>query len=129
LWGVSNFTAGAGDFLSGGLSSYARKGVSKFFGMGYGENVNYGSRAYVGGEVTGATVAVAGSALVAARLFAGVETKVAIHGAHHAFEFIGRVPHLQVMWWIAGGSLTQLFSRGELIMGSPIRIPLTPWWP
>jgi hypothetical protein len=59
LAGFSNFFAGAGDALTGGLTALARKGVSAAAGMGYGENVNYRSAAYLGGEVTGTAVGVA----------------------------------------------------------------------
>jgi RHS repeat-associated protein len=59
LAGFSNFFAGAGDALTGGLTALARKGVSAVGGYGYGENINYRSWAYRGGEVTGTAVGVA----------------------------------------------------------------------
>ena len=73
----------------------------------------------MGGVATGIGVASAGGTLGAAKVFAGVETKIAIHGAEHAFGLLGELPHLQIMWWLAGiaGS------------GQAIRIPLAPWWP
>jgi hypothetical protein len=55
LWSISNFFAGAGDALTLGVGTrVARKSVSWVAGMGYGENVNYRSKAYWGGVATGA---------------------------------------------------------------------------
>jgi hypothetical protein len=63
---ASNFSAGAGDALTGGLTAVARKGTSWIAGKlgstnlsGYGENVNYHSGAYWAGEGTGTAVGVA----------------------------------------------------------------------
>ncbi|HKW18904.1 MAG TPA: RHS repeat-associated core domain-containing protein [Terriglobales bacterium] len=50
---ASNFTAGAGDALTFGLTKVARKGVSWVAHMGYGDNVNYSSGTYWEGFGTG----------------------------------------------------------------------------
>jgi hypothetical protein len=112
---ASDFSAGAGDFLSFGVTEKVRKH------FGYNNVVDQNSGAYAAGLVTGIGVTAAGGALSLGKVAAGLETKIAIHGAHHAFPLIGEVPHLQIMWWIAGA--------GGQMMGSPIRIPLAPWWP
>jgi hypothetical protein len=112
---ASDFSAGAGDFLSFDLTEKARK----YFGSN--DVVDQHSGAYTAGLVTGIGVTAAGGALAIGKVAAGLETKVAIHGAEHTFPLLGRVPHLQIMWWIAGAS-------GQMT-GSPIRIPLAPWWP
>jgi hypothetical protein len=43
---------------------------------------------------------VAGSAAAASA--AGLEAKIGIHGAHHTFGQLGRLPHLQLNWWRVG---------------------------
>jgi len=53
---AANFSAGAGDALTLGLTRVARGGVSWIAGMGYGDNVNYGSGTYWAGLGTGAAV-------------------------------------------------------------------------
>jgi len=112
---ASDFSAGAGDFLSFGLTEKARQH------LGSDNVVDKQSGAYTAGLVTGIGITAAGGALSIGKVTAGLETKIAIHGAQHAFPLIGEVPHLQIMWWIAG--------VGGQMMGSPIRIPLAPWWP
>jgi hypothetical protein len=69
----------------------------------------YATRPVVGTGI--ASLAVANAAV-------GLESKVAIHGAHHAFEFLGgaRLAHIQVILWIAGQKGSDL----------SLRIPL-PW--
>jgi RHS repeat-associated protein len=114
---ASDFSAGAGDFLSFGLTEKFREHY------GYNNVVDQHSVAYAAGLGTGIGVAAAGSALSIARVTAGLETKIAIHGAEHAFGALGNLPHLQIMWWIAGAAGT-----GQS-MGGPIRIPLVPLWP
>jgi hypothetical protein len=52
----ANFSAGAGDFLSLGLTIPARKTISWLNGNGYGDNVNYRSGAYYTGVATGASI-------------------------------------------------------------------------
>jgi hypothetical protein len=91
---------------------------------GYNNVVDQHSGAYSAGLVTGIGVTAAGSALGLAKVTAGLETKIAIHGAHHAFPILGNVPHLQIMWWLAG-----VAGSAQRALGGPIRIPLTPWWP
>lgn len=95
--------------------------------MGYGENVNYRSGAYAGGVATGIGITAAGGALATAKVFAGLETQVAIHGAHHTFWLIGEVPHIQIMWNVSRAAMAGgLLAAGS---GQAIRIPLTLWWP
>jgi hypothetical protein len=113
LTGVSNFSAGAGDFLTVGLTTRFNKWT------GAQSVVDTNSDAYTAGTVTGIGITAAGGALGLGKAFAGLETRIAIHDAHHAFALIGRVPHLQIMWWLAGVSGSN----------KAIRIPLTPWWP
>jgi RHS repeat-associated protein len=116
-WGAvswfGNLSAGAADFITWGATTRFNqwRGTEQF--------VNERSGAYIGGEVLGAGITAAGGTLAAGKVFAGVETKIAIHGAHHLFPLVGEVPHLQVMWWI----------RGAAGSGGVIRIALTPWWP
>jgi hypothetical protein len=61
---AANFSAGAGDAMTLGLTRFARKGTSWIAGKlgstnlsGYGENVNYRSGAYWGGAATGTAIA------------------------------------------------------------------------
>jgi hypothetical protein len=114
---ASDFSAGAGDFLSFGLTEKFRQHY------GYNDVVDKQSGAYAAGFVTGAAVGGATGALTIGKAVAGLETKIAIHGAHHVFNLIGQVPHIQIIWWIAGEA------GSDQTVGSPIRIPLTPWWP
>jgi len=51
--------------------------------------VDKGSGAYLGGKVTGAAVGTGIASLAVANAAVGLESKVAIHGAHHAFEYLG----------------------------------------
>jgi RHS repeat-associated protein len=113
LSGLSNFSAGAGDFLSFGLTTRFNTWT------GAQSVVDTNSGAYTAGVVTGIGVTAAGGALAAGKAFAGLDTKIAIDAAHHPFALIGRVPHLQITWWLAGVSGSN----------QAIRIPLTPWWP
>ncbi len=53
---ASNYSAGAGDFLSFGLTIPARKAISWLNGNGYGDAANYQSGAYITGAVTGAAI-------------------------------------------------------------------------
>jgi hypothetical protein len=110
---ASNFSAGAGDFLSFGLTTRFNQWT------GAQSVVDTNGNAYAAGVVTGVGVTAAGGALGAGKALAGLETKIALHDAHHAFALIGEVPHLQIMWWLAGVAGS----------GQAIRIPLTPWWP
>ncbi|MGO9241248.1 MAG: RHS repeat-associated core domain-containing protein [Bryobacteraceae bacterium] len=111
--GVSDFSAGAGDWLSVGVTTL----INRWTGGQSG--VNTKSNAYMAGVATGVGVSTAGTALAAGRVLFGLQTKIAIDSAHHAFELIGNVPHLQITWWLAGVSGSN----------AAIRIPLTPWWP
>ncbi len=45
--------------------------------------------------------------------------KVGLHGAHHSFPIVGKVPHLQTIVWEEGVSQSHHI----------LRIPLAPWWP
>ncbi len=80
--------------------------------------VDKGSGAYLGGKVTGAAVGTGIASLAVANAAVGLESKVAIHGAHHAFEYLGgaRLAHIQIILRIAGQKGSDL----------SLRIPL-PW--
>jgi len=80
--------------------------------------VDKGSGAYLGGKVTGAAVGTGIASLAVANAAVGLESKVAIHGAHHAFEYLGgaRLAHIQIILRIAGQKRSDL----------SLRIPL-PW--
>lgn len=114
---ASDFSAGFGDIFG---AYYIRKIVH----CHCEDVIDKHSTAYTTGSVAGLADAAAISALSLAKGLAGLETKIAIHGAHHAFPLIGEVPHLQIMWWLSG-----VAGSAQRMLGSPIRIPLTPCWP
>ncbi len=106
LLGFSNFFAGAGDCLTGRCIPFVHDSLTEWARRQNGADsvVNRDSGAYLGGEITGGTVGAGIATLAAANAAVGLETKVALHGAHHAFELLGgaRLAHLQVILWIAG---------------------------
>jgi len=131
LVGTANLSAGFGDIITSGL------GVTYLFGLPSGTEairklwletpglpttgapdvVNPKcSWAYTAGQVAGAADAIAIAGLAAAGATVGLQTRVAIHGAHHTFGPLGRLAHLQLNWWRAG-------VKGS---GGAFRIPL-PW--
>jgi RHS repeat-associated protein len=131
LASAANFSAGFGDILTSGL------GLSYAFGVPSGTEAIRGlwlktpglpttgapdvvnpkcSWAYTSGQVAGAADAIAIAGLSTAAVAAGLQTRVAIHGAHHTFGPLGRLAHLQLNWWRAG-------VKGS---GGVFRIPL-PW--
>ena len=69
-------------------------------------------------EACGAIAACAAGGAGALRA-AGISSKIALHGPHHSFGPLGRLPHLQVSWWRPGvpGS------------GGACRLPLPPSFP
>jgi RHS repeat-associated protein len=116
-----NFSSGAAHFLTFGYSTKFNRWT------GAESVVNEHSGAYTAGFVTGIGITAAGGALAAGKVFAGLDTQIAIHGAHHPFWLIGKVPHLQIMWNVSRAAMA-----GGLLAarsGQAIRIPLTPWWP
>ena len=70
---------------------------------GVGHTINEESGAYLTGQVAGFAHGVALGGVGAARV-AGVQTKLAIHGAHHAFPRLGgrRLAHIQLNLWRTG---------------------------
>jgi len=131
LVGTANLSAGFGDIITSGL------GATYLFGIPSGTEairqlwletpglpttgapdvVNPKcSWAYTAGQVAGAADAIAIAGLATAAGTVGLQTRVAIHGAHHTFGPLGRLAHLQLNWWRAG-------VKGS---GGAFRIPL-PW--
>lgn len=106
---VGDFAAGFGDFITFG----GTKKVREIWDCS--DCVDYESGMYTAGQVTGGVTAVAGAALGVARA-AGVTSRVAVHGAHHAFPLVGRAAHIQLNVWRIGVSGS----------GRALRIPL-PW--
>ena len=116
---ASDFSAGAGDCLTGRCLFLGTSLTEKARQLNGADSVvDKGSGAYLGGKITGAAVGTGILSLAAANAAVGLESKVAIHGAHHAFEFLGgaRLAHIQVILWIAGQKGSDL----------SLRIPL-PW--
>jgi hypothetical protein len=70
----------------------------------------YGTRIALGTSAVAATSAAALGA-------SGVATRVMIHGPHHTFGSLGRLPHFQLNWWRpgvsgSGGAFRVPFPRG-----------------
>ena len=106
---IGEFSVGFGDIVSFGLTELYRNEA------GLANTVNEDSAAYTAGEVAGIAHGIAlGSAGVARA--AGMQTKIAIHGAHHTFGRLGRLRHFQLNWWRIG-------VKGS---GGSFRIPF-PW--
>ena len=101
--------SGFGDILSFGLTDLYRTEA------GLSNTINEDSAAYVTGEVAGYVHGVLLSSAIAARA-AGVESRVAIHEAHHSFGRLGLLRHIQINIWRIG-------VKGS---GRALRIPL-PW--
>lgn len=106
---IGDGVVGFGDIVSFGLTEVYRDEV------GLSHTVNEDSTAYKVGEVAGVAhgVALGGSSVARA---AGVQTRVALHGAHHSFGSLGRLSHIQLNLWRIG-------VKGS---GRAFRIPL-PW--
>jgi len=116
---ASDFSAGAGDCLTGRCLFLGTSLTEKARQLNGADSVvDKGSGAYLGGKVTGAVVGTGIASLAVANAAVGLESKVAIHAAHHAFEYLGgaRLAHIQVILWIAGQKGSDL----------SLRIPL-PW--
>jgi RHS repeat-associated protein len=131
LAGAANLSAGFGDIITSGLGATYLVGlpsgteaIRKLWletpGLpttGAPDVVNPKcSWAYTAGQVAGAADAIAIAGLATAAGAVGLETRVAIHGAHHTFGPLGRLAHLQLNWWRVG-------VKGS---GGAFRIPL-PW--
>lgn len=69
--------------------------------------------------VLGGRVAVGSLALAGGLQATGIQTKIALHGPHHTFGRLGRLPHLQMNWWRAG-------IKGS---GGVVRVPVPPRTP
>ncbi len=115
---VSDFSAGAGDCLTGRCLFLGTSMTEKVRQLNGADSVvDKGSGSYLGGKITGGVVGT-GIASLAVANAVGLGSKVAIHGAHHAFKWLGgaRLAHIQITLWLAG------------VKGSDInfRIPL-PW--
>ena len=126
LAAASNFVAGAGDALTGGLTALARKGVSAVAGMGYGENVNYRSGAYLGGEVTGTAVGVALSG-PEGPIFGGPKFKAF---GYEGPGLLNSAKSLRVGWsWWRSGQFYRFRIGGELIeaLNPAGHFTLYPW--
>lgn len=88
---------GFGDTVSLGLTEWYRMEA------GLANTINEESGAYLSGQVAGVAHGVALAGVGIARV-AGVQTKIAIHGAHHAFPRLGgrRLAHIQLNVWRTG---------------------------
>ncbi len=95
---AADFSAGAGDALSFGLTALARKYIFHTDCV-----VNTNSVAYFGGTVTGALVGAALGNEIAARPNT-TQIKIAVHEAHHTFGNFGKLPHIQINVWQNGVS-------------------------
>lgn len=47
-------------------------------------------------------VAVTSLAAAGGLQLAGIQSRIALHGSHHTFGPLGRLPHVQLNWWRAG---------------------------
>ncbi len=107
--GVGDSIVGFGDIVSFGVTEIYRDEA------GLTNTVNEDSTAFTVGEIAGVAHMVALGGASAARA-AGVQTRVAVHGAHHTFGRLGKLFHAQINWWRVG-------VKGS---GGVFRIPL-PW--
>ena len=107
---LSDFSAGAGDTLTFGLTALIREKATPAQGV-----VSYNSGSYVAGFATGVAVGAALGKELAARPNT-TQIKLALHGADHAFGRLGKLCHIQLNVWKAGVSGS----------GRALRIPL-PW--
>ncbi len=71
------------------------------FGQSANEDpiTKYGTRAAIGVGTTAGTLA---GGLLGANICFGVETRVMIHTAHHTFGSLGKLPHLQINYFLKG---------------------------
>jgi len=101
---TSDFSAGAGDCLTGRCIPFVHTSFTEWARGRADSVVDKNSLAYKGGEVTGAAVGTGIVSLGVANAAVGVESKIALHGAHHTFEWLGgaRLAHLQIIMWVAG---------------------------
>lgn len=111
---AGNFSAGAGDALTLGLTKFARKGTSWIFGHGYGENVNYRSGAYWGGAATGTAVGIALSG-PKGPIFGGPQFKAF---GYEGPGLLNRFESLRVGWsWMRGNPGFYRFRIGGDLVG------------
>jgi RHS repeat-associated protein len=107
---ASDFSASAGDVLSLGTTYLARKYI-----FDSDKVVNKGGGAYLIGTLTGTAIGAALGKEIASRPNT-TQIKIAVHEAHHTFEGLGKLAHIQINVWKAGVSGS----------GWALRIPL-PW--
>ncbi len=107
---AGNFSSGAADVLTLSGTYWVQRA------MGTNSVVNRSSGTYYAGAVAGSVLAaVIGEEALSEN---PVQLKIALHDAHHSFDALGELSHIQLNWWRAGvpGS------------GGVFRIPL-PWGP
>jgi len=104
---VANFSAGFGDTISFGLTDWIRDQ------MGTNYVVDKCSGVYTTGEVSGYAwdVAAGGAAVKSLSRYGA---RLAVHGPHHTFGRLGRLPHVQLNIW----------EKGVKGSGKAIRLPL-----
>lgn len=108
---VSDFSSGFGDIISFGGTEYLREQ------LGVNDVVNYESNFHSAGKVAGYAHGIVSSGATVVRAL-GWQTRIAIHGPHHSFNFLGgaKLSHLQLNYWKIG-------IKGS---GGAFRLPL-PW--
>lgn len=122
----SNFSAGAGDALTFGLTKVARKTVSWVSRMGYGDSVNYHSGAYWTGTATGTAVSIALSG-PKGPIFGGPKFKAF---GYEGPGLLNRFQPLRVGWsWMRGSPGFYRFRIGGDLIGHINLWPprLWPW--
>ncbi len=105
---MGNAIAGFGDVLSLGLTEYARDK------QGLENTIDENVTSYKVGEALAWMHGVALGGTAASMRAAGMQSRIAWHGAHHTFGKWGRLKHIQINFWI----------RGVRNSGSAIRFPL-----
>ncbi|HZT22344.1 MAG TPA: RHS repeat-associated core domain-containing protein, partial [Verrucomicrobiae bacterium] len=112
-WGYDSAT-GNSDLANGDFNSLAdayNNGVLGQTKCGPGW-AKYGTRGAIG-------VATAATAAAVTLDAAGISSRIALHGSHHEFGELGRLPHVQLNWWRAG-------VKGS---GGVLRLPVPPGTP
>ncbi len=92
---ASNFSAGFGDTISFGLTDWIRDQ------MGTNSVVDKQSSTYTAGKISGYALEAAAGGVVAKSL-SRYGARLAVHGPHHTFGRLGRLPHVQLNIWKKG---------------------------
>ncbi len=116
LWAAANFSAGAGDFLTGRMF-FVNDSITEYVRRRQGTDnvVDRNTGAYAAGAITGTAIGVVTTALATGHPF-GLRTLIKSEPADHFFPLIGYARHLRIGYWVRGASGS----------GRWIQIPY--WW-